>query len=76
MTSPRHVLTGMLAELKSDLNKELESHKLKGAMKQITDKDDMDAVAEIRSLLEKASEAESSSVGYHNILLSATKCIS
>jgi hypothetical protein len=52
------MLTGMLAELKSDLNKELESHKLKGAMKQVTDKDDMDAVAEIRLLLEKANEPE------------------
>jgi hypothetical protein len=52
------MLTGMLAELKSDLNKELESHHLKGAMKQVTDKDDMDAVAEIRLLLEKATETE------------------
>jgi len=52
------MLTGMLAELKSDLNKELETHKLKGAMKQVTDRDDMDAVAEIRLLLEKATEIE------------------
>ena len=55
------MLTGMLAELKSDLNKELESHKLKGAMKQVVDQDDMEAVAEIRHLLEKATEAESES---------------
>gem|GEM_PF-696182 len=50
------MLTGMLAELKTDLNKELESHKLKGAMKQVTDRDDIDAVAEIRAMLEKAGE--------------------
>jgi hypothetical protein len=52
------MLTGMLAELKSDLNKELEAHHLKGAMKQVTDKDDMEAVAEIRLLLEKAKEPD------------------
>jgi hypothetical protein len=52
------MLTGMLAELRTDLNKELESHKLKGAMKQVTDQDDIEAVAEIRQLLEKAGEAE------------------
>lgn len=52
------MLTGMLAGLKTDLNKELESHHLRGAMKQVVDKDDLDAVAEIRSMLEKASEAE------------------
>jgi hypothetical protein len=50
------MLTGMLAELKTDLNKELESHHLKGAMKQVVDRDDMEAVAEIRSLLEKVKE--------------------
>jgi VIT1/CCC1 family predicted Fe2+/Mn2+ transporter len=52
------MLTGMLAELKSDLNKELETHHMKGAMKQVVDKDDMEAVAEIRHLLEKAGEPE------------------
>jgi VIT1/CCC1 family predicted Fe2+/Mn2+ transporter len=52
------MLTGMLAELKSDLNKELETHHMKGAMKQVVDRDDMEAVAEIRHLLEKAGEAE------------------
>jgi hypothetical protein len=55
------MLTGMLAELKSDLNKELETHHMKGAMKQVVDKDDMEAVAEIRHLLEKATEAEQES---------------
>jgi len=52
------MLTGMLAELKTDLNKELEAHHLKGAMKQVTDRDDMEAVAEIRLLLEKAKEPD------------------
>jgi len=51
------MLTGLLAELRTDLNKELESHHLKGAMKQVTDRDDIDAVAEIRQLLEKAGGA-------------------
>jgi hypothetical protein len=53
------MLTGMLAELKSDLNKELENQKMPGSMKQVTSRDDIDALATIRSLLDKAAESES-----------------
>ena len=55
------MLTGMLAELKSDLNKELENQKMAGSMKQVTSRDDMDALATIRSLLEKAREEKGES---------------
>jgi hypothetical protein len=46
-----------LAEPKPDRNNKLESHHLKGAMKQVVDKDDPDAAAGMRSMVEKASEA-------------------
>ena len=51
------MLTGMLAELKSDLNKELVSQKMPGVMKQVTSQDDMDAIATISSLLDNTAES-------------------
>jgi len=53
------MLTGMLAELKSDLNKELDALKGKPVMKQVTKPEEVDAVARIKSLLDKEWEAES-----------------
>ncbi|MEM4729558.1 MAG: Ig-like domain-containing protein [Thermoplasmata archaeon] len=53
------MLTGMLAELKSDLNKELEALKGRPVMRQVTRPEEVDAVAQIRTLLEKEAEAES-----------------
>jgi len=52
------MLTGMLAELKADLNKELSSQKGKPSMTQVTRAEDVDAVAQIRTLLDMESEAE------------------
>jgi hypothetical protein len=53
------MLTGMLAELKSDLNKELGAMKGLPAMRQLTEQGEVDAVARIRSLLDKRAESES-----------------
>jgi hypothetical protein len=53
------MLTGMLAELKSDLNKERDAQKVRAPMKQITEPEQVDAIASIRTLLDMASEAES-----------------
>jgi len=52
------MLTGMLAELKSDLNKELNGIKGKPTMKQVTKPEEVDALAQIRTLLDMESEAE------------------
>ena len=52
------MLTGMLAELKSDLNKEIEIRKVRMGMKQVTDQKEVDAMTTIRTLLEKATESE------------------
>jgi len=56
------MLTGMLAELKSDLNDELSTKQVKGRMEQVTDAKKVDALGSIMSLLEKASEIESESL--------------
>ena len=53
------MLTGMLAELKSDLNKELNSVKGKPTMKQVTKPEEVDAMAQIRTLLDMEFESES-----------------
>jgi len=53
------MLTGMLAELKSDLNKERDTQKIHPPMRQVTEPEEVDAIATIRTLLDKASEAES-----------------
>jgi len=53
------MLTGMLAELKSDLNKELGAIKGQPVMKQVTEPEEVDAVAQIRSLLDMEAESES-----------------
>lgn len=52
------MLTGMLAELKSDLNKELTTLTGKPIMKQVTAPEDVANVARIRTLLERKAEAE------------------
>jgi hypothetical protein len=52
------MLTGMLAELKTDLNKELDSQKVRAPMRQVTRPEEVDALAAVRTLLEKASERE------------------
>jgi hypothetical protein len=56
------MLTGMLAELKSDLNDELSTKQVKGRMEQVTDAKKVDALSNIMSLLEKASEIECESL--------------
>jgi hypothetical protein len=53
------MLTGMLAELKSDLNKELGTIKGRPVMMQVTEPEQVDAVAQIRSLLDMEAESES-----------------
>ena len=53
------LLTGMLAELKSDLNRELDETKLE-AMRQVTSAEEVSAVSKIRSLLDKMAEGERS----------------
>jgi hypothetical protein len=52
------MLTGMLAELKSDLNDELSVKQVKGRMEQVTDSKKVDTLNTIMSLLEKGSEIE------------------
>jgi hypothetical protein len=53
------MLTGMLAELKADLNKERDAQKVRAPMKQITEPEEVDAIASIRTLLDITSESES-----------------
>jgi hypothetical protein len=53
------MLTGMLAELKTDLNKELDSRNVRTGMRQVTSQKEVDALGAIKTLLERASEAES-----------------
>jgi hypothetical protein len=55
------MLTGMLAELKSDLNDELNLKQVKGRMEQVTDAKKVDALSSIMSLLDRASEIDSES---------------
>jgi N-acetylneuraminic acid mutarotase len=57
-TTSTLLLTGMLAELKTDLNKELESRKLRDNLKQVTAPDQINAVKQMRALLDKAEEAD------------------
>ena len=52
------MLTGMLAELKSDLNKELDLHKIPIKMKQITDHERIKATITTRTLLDKTAQIE------------------
>jgi len=52
------MLTGMLAELKADLNQELEAQKGRPEMKQLTAPEEVDAVAMVRTLLDKAAESD------------------
>ena len=52
------MLTGMLAELKADLNKELGAQRGMPQMRQVTAPEEVDAVAMVRTLLDKATEAE------------------
>jgi len=52
------MLTGMLAELKTDLNKELDSRNVRAGMRQVTSQKEVDAVGAIKTLLEKASGSE------------------
>jgi len=52
------MLTGMLAELKSDLNRELETQKGRPQAAQVTEPEAVAAVANVRTLLDKASEQE------------------
>jgi N-acetylneuraminic acid mutarotase len=56
------MLTGMLAELKSDLNDELSLKQVRGGMEQVTDARKVDALQSIMSLLDKASEQDGKSV--------------
>jgi hypothetical protein len=51
------LLTGMLAELKVDLNHELEDNK-RETMKQVISAEEVTAVSQIRSLLDKMAESE------------------
>jgi len=52
------MLTGMLAELKADLNKELAGQRGAFQMRQVTAPEEVGAVAMVRTLLDKAAEAE------------------
>jgi len=53
------MLTGMLAELKMDLNKELDGRNIRTGMKQVTSQKEVEALGAIKTLLERASEVES-----------------
>ena len=57
------MLTGMLAELKTDLNQELEGQKIGSRLKQVTSQDEVDALARLRTLLDRTSEAGLSDSG-------------
>jgi len=52
------LVTGLLAELKSDLNRELEQRKLRDRLPQVTAAEQVEAIRKIRSLLDKAAESE------------------
>jgi len=52
------MLTGMLAELKADLNKELGAQRGTPQVRQLTEPEEVDAVAMVRTLLDRATEAE------------------
>ena len=52
------MLTGMLAELKADLNRELDAQKGRPEMRQLTAPEEVNAVAMVRTLLDKAAELE------------------
>ena len=52
------MLTGMLAELKADLNKELGAQRGRPVMEQLTRADDIAGMVMKRTLLDKAAEAE------------------
>jgi hypothetical protein len=49
------MLTGMLAELKTDLRKEMETQKLRGVMSQVSDQNLVDTLATVKSLLERSA---------------------
>jgi hypothetical protein len=55
------MLTGMLAELKSDLNKELASRKAGGELSQVTDAETVKKLVSEGTLLERATEGEDKS---------------
>jgi len=57
------MLTGMLAELKTDLRKEMETQKLRGGMSQVTDQNLVDTLASIRTLMDKAAASDPSGSG-------------
>jgi hypothetical protein len=57
------MLTGMLAELKTDLRKEMEAQKLRGGMSQVTDQNLVDTLASIRTLMDKAVAADPNGMG-------------
>jgi hypothetical protein len=57
------MLTGMLAELKTDLNQELDVQKIGSRLKQVTSQDEVDALARLRTLLDRTSEAVLSDSG-------------
>ncbi len=52
------LVTGLLAELKTDLNRELEARKLHDRLPQVTASEQVAAIRQIRSLLDKAAESE------------------
>ena len=52
------MLTGMLAELKVDLNKELSAMRNRPVMTQVTKPEQIDTVTQVRSLLEMEAESE------------------
>jgi len=52
------MLTGMLAELKADLNNELETQKGRPQMTQVTDAEKVDALAQITTLLEQDKDSK------------------
>jgi len=54
------MLTGMLAELKNDLNDEMNTQKMPSRMSPVTKAEEVDAVAAITSLLDKEASAEQS----------------
>ena len=52
------MLTGMLAELKSDLNKSLKALKHEGKMKRVSEEETLNAVTATKTLLDKSMEDE------------------
>ena len=53
------LFTGMLAEIKTDLKRELESQKVPASMRQVTGRDQVGRVAAMRMLLDEAEGTES-----------------